>query len=285
MDIHNINRSEIHAKWISWYCFGRLERITRDVDHMYKPGEVWDINEVLFRRGMAIEASWIARLVGWAAIWRIDISDSLRAAYTRLIGASNGTLSLDDSILMGEDVEDIILKLHISDEDKEEFYDLEQTICGAFPPPPSWWIYLKPEGHDTAASRRVAREVELHVDYARALEYSRSSPDFGQAVVDERTRELLAFINKADIALRALGVDQEDQLRVLNNLISSEHRGLLTTFLAAFPGAPLTEEEKDMLAGAASTAGPARTDEGAAGPPQRPPSPSFAHDTPPPLFL
>lgn len=56
MDVNDLVASDIMSKWIHWYCISRLHLISLDVDALYKPGDVWAINEDMFRRGMRLEA-------------------------------------------------------------------------------------------------------------------------------------------------------------------------------------------------------------------------------------
>ncbi|KZV59049.1 hypothetical protein PENSPDRAFT_695493 [Peniophora sp. CONT] len=272
MDTQDITASDIHAKWVPLYCFNRLQLISRDIDHMYKGGDEWDIDEVMFRRGMGLEASWLATITGWATMWRITINDlrvdadkSLLAAYVRLTEASSGKRSLDDSLFLNDVVWDWEFKLEITDEDKELFPEWQKDFYNVFPPPPEWWHYLQPVGAAGRLSIGNAAKGKLHEAYTRALSYVRDNPDLGQAVVDARLRELLDILDKGERACKELGVDQERQIEVLDGLMALESRNLLETFTAAFPSAPLTAKERAILekskpAGGAAAAGTAAAD-------------------------
>lgn len=48
-----------------------------------------------------------------------------------------------------------------------------------------------------------------------------------------------------------MGKDQKEQLDILTKVLSRDNRELLRTFIAAYPNAQLTHEEKEILRAAA----------------------------------
>lgn len=55
IETDSLSDSDIHMKWVHWTCLRRLDHISRAVDHTYKQGDEWEINEEAFRRGMRVE--------------------------------------------------------------------------------------------------------------------------------------------------------------------------------------------------------------------------------------
>ena len=178
-------------RWLSWTIHERLHDISRAIDRTYKPQDEWNMNEAKFRKGMAVEAvrhdasliilsdtseqAWICRLLGWAAIWRITVDPAVRELYTRVVAASEGTLSLDDSLIMGDELWRCKRKYAIIDGEAHAHKMKDNEFKRVCPEPPTWWRTLAPDAAESAGPAARAHR-RRHLCYVVATRYALQNP-------------------------------------------------------------------------------------------------------------
>ncbi|VDB85575.1 unnamed protein product [Peniophora sp. CBMAI 1063] len=253
----------IYAKWIHWHIFGRLLDLSQTIDLKYKPGDEWDINEERFCEGMAIEAAWMCRITGWAAVRSIPLNSRLFAAYARVVAASAGKCSIDDSLFNNKEMWHICNELKIVDEeDGPGLEDMDADFNKIMKRPPPWWLYLSPDPAVRADGRAHARDAErreAHLQYVHGLDVAHRGPDFGEAEREPTRRRLMKTLDDAEHFLRRLEKDQDLTYKKLGEEQANNTRELLAVFQAAYPHAQLNFREQHILDSAeyAEGAGPA----------------------------
>ncbi|KZV60287.1 hypothetical protein PENSPDRAFT_694395 [Peniophora sp. CONT] len=257
-----------NKKWPSWAPINRLEDMTLFIQkHCMEPGyETYVVDMEIFRAGMGLEAEWMARHAGWAAVRRIPVDKHLPPIYRRLLAAQRGELTVEDVLLKNE-MSDCLTDFQLlSASDMMDMKDRDKQFRKAFKPPPDWWKMLRPGASD--APGLLARKVQ-HVDYVHALQYARTHPvwkhvdrfsiptldsllflqDLKPSALGGPVRTLLKLLEDAAEILKALRLSHEEQLRRLDDIISNDDRELIETYLAAYPNGELNDNERDTRDG------------------------------------